>query len=115
MEDQQRKVHRCGCKVCRSRTDRRVAELHEAINRVMATLNERDRRLFAGLLARQLGRGGVQRVAEITGLSRVTIRRGRRTLDQNDRRLCSRIRRRGAGRQRVEKKVPAWCTLWRNF
>ena len=51
---------------------------HRAINRVMAELDERGRRLFAGILARQHGHGGIQQVAEITGLNRMTIRRGLR-------------------------------------
>ena len=114
MEDQRcRKVRRCRCKLCRSRSDRGLIELHEAINRVMQTLNERARRLFAGLLARQQGRGGIERVAEITGLSRVTIRRGRREIDRSHPTLSLRLRRTGAGRQRLEKKLRAWCRLCR--
>ena len=115
MAGQRRKnFHRCGCDACRSRADRQVVKLHEAINRVLATLGERDRRLFAGLLARQHGRGGVRRVAEITGLSRMTIRRGRREIERSGLHGSSRIRRPGAGRRRVEKKVPAWSLLWSN-
>ncbi len=82
MADRKRKqFHRCSCGECKSRRHPDVAEYHRSINRVLVELDERSRRLFAGLLARQLGRGGIQRVLEITGLSRVTIRRGLRECD----------------------------------
>lgn len=71
----------------------------------MAELDERSRRLFAGLLARQLGRGGIQRVCEITGLSRVTIRRGCRECDASQPDELDRVRRAGGGRKLIEKKV----------
>ena len=44
-------------------------------------LDERARRLWAAVEARAIGRGGITRVAEATGLSRVTIRAGLRELD----------------------------------
>ena len=105
MEDRKRKqVHRCTCKECKSRRNPEVLEYHRAINRVMVELDERNRRLFVGLLARQLGRGGVQRAFEITGLSRVTIRRGRRECEQSQPAELGRIRRSGGGRKLIEKK-----------
>jgi hypothetical protein len=81
-----------------------VAEHHRAINRVLATLDEKNRRRFVGLLALQWGWGGVQRLIEITGLSRNTIVRGRTELQPPRRALTTaRIRQAGAGRKRVEK------------
>jgi hypothetical protein len=44
-------------------------------------LDERTRRLWAALEARAVGRGGIRRVAEATGLSRSTIRVGLRDLE----------------------------------
>lgn len=73
----------------------------------MMELDERSRRLFAGLLARQLGRGGVTRVHEITGLSRVTIRRGLKECESGQTLPDNRIRRTGGGRIAVEKKTLA--------
>lgn len=102
-----RKVHRCECKACRSGTRPNVAEYHRSINRVMVELDERSRRLFSGLLARQWGWGGIERVGEITGLSRMTIRRGLRECEDVQNAHCNRIRRPGGGRKRVEKKFPA--------
>jgi predicted transcriptional regulator len=70
----------------------------------MAELDERSRRLFAGIVARQRGHGGIQLVAEITGLTRVTIRRGLRESERGQAKSCDRVRRPGGGRKRVEKK-----------
>lgn len=71
----------------------------------MTELDERSRRLFAGMLARQLGRGGISRVHEITGLSRVTIRRGLNECESGQSIDGNRIRRPGGGRIAVEKKI----------
>ncbi len=106
MADRKRKqFHRCSCGECKSRRHPDVAEYHRAINRVMLGLDERSRRLFAGLLARQLGRGGIQRVLEITGLSRVTIRRGLRECDESQPADLARVRCAGGGRKLIEKKA----------
>jgi hypothetical protein len=105
MADKERKrVHRCRCRGCRSRSDTELVAYHRAINRVIAELDERSRRLFAGIVARQHGHGGVQLVAEITGLSRVTIRRGLRESERGQAESVDRVRRPGGGRKRVEKK-----------
>jgi hypothetical protein len=69
---------------------------------VVRMLDERNRRRFVGLLARQWGRGGVQHLIEITGVSRNTIIRGR------DEAPGRSIRRRGGGRQPVEKNSRAF-------
>lgn len=100
-----RKIHHCKCRECRSRRNPQVAEYHRSINRVMLELDERSRRLFAGVLARQWGRGGIQRVVEITDLSRMTIRRGLRECKQAQDAEDGRIRRAGGGRKRIEKKL----------
>jgi len=108
MADQDRKrINRCRCRGCRSRSNTELIEYHRAINRVMAELDERSRRLFAGIVARQRGRGGIQQVVEITGLSRMTIRRGLRESERGQAGLSERVRRPGGGRQRLEKKCLA--------
>ena len=106
MADRKRnRIHRCSCRECNSRRNPEIAEYHRSINRVMLELDERNRRLFAGLLARQLSRGGIQRVSEITGLSRVTIRRGLREYDESQPADLDRVRRAGGGRKLFEKKT----------
>ena len=77
---------------------------HRALNRLLAASDERTRRLLAGFLARQQGRGGIALLARISGLDRDTIARGQRELRQPFQ-PASRIRRPGAGGQRVEKKA----------
>jgi len=100
-------VHCCSCSRCRSQPDGPTAKQHHALNDLVATLDEKSRRLVVGLLAKQHGRGGITRFARITGLSRDTIRRGQRELAHPDQRAVGRIRRPGGGRQRVEKKMSA--------
>ena len=97
--------HTCECPTCRQHPNGRVAREHRALNRLLAVTDERSRRLVAGFLARQRGRGGVAQLARITGLDRNTIACGRRELRQPFR-SSGRIRRPGAGGQRLEKKVP---------
>jgi DNA-binding phage protein len=85
-----------------------VARDHRAINRVVALLDERQRRLFAGLLARADGHGGIVKIAEITGLSRTTIRRGISELSEGSTLDAERVRQRGGGRKAVEKNSLPW-------
>lgn len=99
-----RRVHACDCPSCRQHPHGRVAREHRALNRLLAACDERTRRLLAGFLARQHGRGGITRLARITGLDRNTVASGRRELRQPFR-ASGRVRRPGAGGQRVEKKV----------
>jgi transposase len=67
-------------------------------------LDERARRLWAAVEARAIGRGGIIRVAEATGLSRGTIRAGLRELDtpvppDGGQPPTGRLRRPGGGRK----------------
>lgn len=74
-----------------------------AIILFLSTLDERQRRLYAGLESLRLGHGGDSRLAELTGLDVHTIAKGRSELLQRDVQL-DRIRRPGAGRHALEKK-----------
>jgi len=65
-----RKMHRCTCNNCAKHPYGKTAQQHQAINRVLVELNERNRRRFVGVLANEQGRGGTSQLAEITGLSR---------------------------------------------
>lgn len=99
-------VHACSCVACSQHPKGRTAAKHRAINRLLAFLDEKRRRRFAGFLAAQHGWGGIEAVAIITGLSRKTIRRG---LHENrsprpDKSL--RVRRPGGGRKRKEDQDP---------
>jgi len=100
------RVHPCGCSICQQHPHGQVAREHRALNRLVASMDERSRRLLVGFLARQQGRGGIAALAPITGLDCNTIARGQRELRQRPRARGHRIRRPGAGRPRTETTVP---------
>ena len=97
-------IHQCDCETCQQHPFSAIAKEHKAINRLLAELDEKNRRRVAGLLAQQWGYGGVKRLREITGLSRTTIGRGRAELERVDRNTRGRARRSGGGRPVTEKK-----------
>ena len=78
-------------------------EVKAAIVLFISLLNEQQLRLFAGLEALKIGRGGDTRIAELLGLHSQTVARGRRELIERDV-VIGRIRKSGAGRKPVEKK-----------
>ena len=78
-------------------------EVKAAIILFLSTLDEKQRRLFAGLESLRLGRGGDRRIAEWTGMDMHTVAKGRQELQKRDVDL-KRVRKPGGGRQRVEKK-----------
>ncbi len=78
------------------------------INRLLAVADERLRRLLAGFFARQRGRGGLFELERISGIDRNTIAKGVRELAGPMPVPAERNRRSGAGRKRVEVKVPGW-------
>jgi hypothetical protein len=96
---------RCQCLTCQQQPDSPTAEAHRAITWFLASADERSRRLLAGALALQHGRGGIALAARITGLSPHTIRRGRHELAEAPL-PDGRVRRPGGGRKPVEKKAP---------
>ena len=78
-------------------------EAKAAIILFFSMLNEKQRRLYAGLEAAKYGHGGDRRIAEFLGLDVHTVAKGRKellegTVDRNG------VRSAGGGRNRVEKK-----------
>ena len=69
----------------------------------LSTLDEQQRRLFAGLSSLEHGRGGATRVAVQLGIHPATLARGRRELLAGDV-LHNRARRPGGGRKPLGKK-----------
>jgi hypothetical protein len=106
-EHSQRLVHVCTCATCQQHPHSALAREHRRINRLVATANERSRRLLVGFLAQQHGRGGLAYLARITGLHPNTIARGQRELQHIPPKPLPRIRQPGAGRPCAEKKVRA--------
>jgi hypothetical protein len=78
-------------------------ELRAAIILFFSLLDEKLRRLYAGLEALKTGRGGDARIAELLGLDSTTVARGRRELLDQDVEV-EHVRRSGAGRRSMEKK-----------
>ena len=78
----QRLIHRWRGVVCAQHPYGQVAQQHQAINRVLVTLNEKNRRHFVGLLAIQWGTHQIALLARITGLSRTIIHRGKREVER---------------------------------
>lgn len=101
----QRDIHTCTCPACQQHPHSSLAREHRRINRLVAVADEQTRRLVAGFLALQHGRGGVVWLAEVTGLHRNTVARGQRELRRGGVQAAHRVRRPGAGRPCVEKKV----------
>src|SRR6266446_1568165 len=95
---------RCSCPLCRTGKDHPDRAHHAHLRMLMGVLDERQRRWVAGSEAACLGYGGIELVAQITGLDPKTIRRGQRELAQGLAGLSTaRIRRPGAGRPPAEK------------
>lgn len=80
-------------------------ELRAAIVLFYSVLDEKLRRLYAGLEALKTGHGGDARIAQLLGLDVATVARGRRELLREDV-AVDRVRRAGAGRRSVKKKRP---------
>src|SRR5215469_14460661 len=98
----------------RSRRGWSAAKVEERWLKVFRTLNEFQARLFAADKALDLGRGGISRLARLTGLSRTTITKGVGEL-QAGRKLASpgqgRVREVGGGRKKIEEADPAVAEL----
>ena len=88
-----------------------VPVIAEKFSSLEPVLNERARRLWAAAEAHAIGRGGISRVAEATGLSRITIRSGLSELygsPPTDGRVedTRRTRRHGGGRKPLTEHDP---------
>jgi len=72
---------------------------------VVDALDERGRRLWAAAESEAIGYGGDALVSDATGLSRVTIRAGRRQINSG-KPVGQRLRAEGAGRPDIEQSQP---------
>lgn len=80
-------------------------ELKASLVLFASLLDQRQRRLYAGLESLKLGRGGDQRLGELLQLDPRTVARGRKQLLAQEVEW-ERVRKPGAGRKPVEKKRP---------
>jgi len=77
-------------------------EVRAAIILFVSLLDERQRRLYAGLESLRLGRGGDSMISSLLNLDNHTVARGRRELMQRDIEI-DRIRKKGGGRLPIKK------------
>ena len=80
-------------------------ELKAAIIIFFSLLNEKQRRLYAGLESIKIGHGGDELISEILGINKKTVAKGRKEL-LSDTMDIDTIRQKGGGRKKIEKKNP---------
>src|SRR4030043_1153685 len=80
-------------------------QLATKLKTVLPHLNEKQRRLFLAAEAKALGWGGISKVAQATGVSRVTIYKALEEIQLHSP-VSERIRKPGAGRKGVEEHYP---------
>lgn len=78
-------------------------ELKAALIIFFSTLDEKQRRLYAGYESLKIGHGGDKRIAELLGLDQKTIAKGRQDL-LGKRVNVDNIRKPGGGRKEIKKK-----------
>lgn len=80
-------------------------EARAAIVIFLSTLDEKERRLYAGVEAIKYGFGGDRWISNILGMHPQTVARGRRELMSGEVEV-DRVRKAGSGRKPAEKKAP---------
>jgi len=80
-------------------------EIEAAMKNFYASLNEKDRRRYAGIEALKLGRGGRNYIARVLGCSRRTVTKGAREVSGlSTKDVSDRIREPGGGRKSYESR-----------
>jgi hypothetical protein len=67
-------------------------EVEVKMQRLFATLSEKDRRRYAGIEAAKLGHGGIEYISGLFQIDPKTVRRGLLELEQTDAPAASRVR-----------------------
>ena len=90
------------------RNEDMVIQVRKKYDRLSGVLDERGRRVWAGVEAEAIGYGGQSIVSAATGMSRTTIHSERLKQDQSPRKsLSERIRAPGGGRKKLTQQEPA--------
>ena len=103
--DRTRKAQQLSARRALLAADLMPDELRAAIVLFASLLDERQRRLYAGLESLKCGWGGDARIAGLLGIDPGTVARGRKQLLAQDVERA-RVRRPGGGRPPLEKKLP---------
>jgi|AP95_1055475.scaffolds.fasta_scaffold51765_1 hypothetical protein len=97
-------IYKCQCAVCVLPETHPVQAIHHQMNVFLSRLDEQQRRWYVALEAQKLGHGGIEQMAQLSGMDVSTIRRGGRELANNlEDRPVDQIRLSGGGRPRTEK------------
>ncbi len=80
-----------------------VNELNAALIIFFSTLNEKQRRLYAGYESLKSGHGGDRQIAELLGIDQRTVAKGRQELLSGEADVDS-IRKKGGGGKQIKKK-----------
>ena len=67
------------------------------MQRLFATLSEKDRRRYAGIEVDKLGHGGTEYISELFGIDPKTVRRGLMEFEQTDDSALGRVRKKRRG------------------
>ena len=81
-------------------------ELELKMQRLFATLSEKDRRRYAAVEAAKLGHGGLDYISRLFDSDPKTVRRGAGDLEQTDDPARQRVRQAGGGRKRATERDP---------
>lgn len=82
------------------------AILREKYKLMLPILSERQRRIYLSIEAKQLGYGGVTKVSQLSGVSRVLITKGKAGLDEGKLIPFEKSRVKGGGRKKSIDKYP---------
>ena len=81
-------------------------EIELKMQRLFATLSEKDRRRYAGIEAAKLGHGGIEYISKLLDIDPKTVRRGMAELEQDGDPVPDRVRKEGGGRKAVTEQTP---------
>ena len=84
-----------------------ISQVKQRYGFISAHLSEKDKRLWIASEAITIGRGGDTIVCQATGISRVTISKGKREIKNKTEKSSNRVRKAGGGRKRLVDKNPA--------
>ena len=77
------------------------------MQRLFASLSEKDRRRYAGIEATKLGHGGLESISALFGMDPKTVRRGLLELDQTEDPTPNRVRKKRWGTHKRLGAMPA--------
>ncbi len=98
--------NKCQCKHCQKAVAGQENEIHAEMNWLLSQLNTAQRRWYAGIESNRLGKDGDRKVARITGLGEITIRKGREEVVDYSAGRLDKSHRRRPGRRTIKERYP---------